>query len=129
MTATATEPTSRPEFVDRLPAHQRHQPVRPGLDVDLRHHGVLDDVGDDPAQPVAGRGMLRALLRVIPQRPGEAGQVGAGDHAVPVLVAGGGQAATVDPPPYGVRAHAEQYRRLADPEHAHPGTLPSQMRE
>ena len=44
-----------PELVGGLPAHQRHDPERPGLDLDLGHHRVPGDPGDDAAQPVAGR--------------------------------------------------------------------------
>ena len=47
--ATASMPGLQPELVGGLPAEKRHEPVRPGLDLHLRHHGVTDDTGHQPA--------------------------------------------------------------------------------
>src|SRR5215472_2797985 len=43
------------ELVGSFAAEQRYDPVRPGLDLDLGHHGVADDAGDQAAEPVARR--------------------------------------------------------------------------
>jgi hypothetical protein len=40
------------ELVGRLPAHQRDDPERSGLQLDLCYHAVLLDAGDDAAQAV-----------------------------------------------------------------------------
>src|SRR5215470_11882202 len=43
------------EFIRRLAAEQRHEPVRPRLDLGLGHHGVAHHPGDQAAEPVPRR--------------------------------------------------------------------------
>src|SRR5919198_4224907 len=107
-------PRAQAQLVGGLPGHQRHHPVRAGLQLDLGDDLVLDHPGDDPLEAVAGRlrHHLLALWRVA-QAGHELGQGGAVDHPLAALGAPGAQPATVRPAPDGVDAHPEQLGHLA----------------
>ncbi len=68
------------EFVRSLAAEQRHEPVRPRLDLYLSHHRVADNTAAQAAEPVPHRmshhhpavpmiGRLGQLLRKPGERP------------------------------------------------------------
>ena len=68
-----------PELVGGLAGHQRHDPVRAGLDVHDRDQAVLLDLGDDAGEPVArrldARRARRSRRRGLGEEPGEVGAV------------------------------------------------------
>src|SRR5829696_7664171 len=118
----------QPQVVGGLPAHQRHHPERPGLQLHLRHHPVLGDPGDDAPEAVAGglghhrlgvgggpgRGVGRRADDELGQRRPVHRQPGA---RLPQR----GQPAGVGPPAHRVVADAEQGGHLADPVRRHGG--------
>jgi hypothetical protein len=107
------------ELVGRFPAHQRDDPERSGLQLDLCHNAVVLDPGDDAAQTVPGRGGRGvAWLGRLGQLLSERGQLAALDRHPPVLL-DGIQPALFDPASYGVIADSEQGGRLADPQIRH----------
>ena len=68
--ATASTAGLEPELVGGLPAHQRDEAVRSGLDLDLGHHCVPDDSRDQAADPVTrrfahDRGLPQALFAAV----------------------------------------------------------------
>src|SRR5829696_1293779 len=99
----------------RLRRHQRDHSKRPTLEIDLSHHGVLHDSGDQAGEPVSGALGDRTtegwggrnLLCVY-------SQLGAVDHSPPGANTGA-QASRLDPAPYGVVRDAKQAGRLGDP--------------
>jgi hypothetical protein len=115
------------EVVGRLAAEQGYEPVRPGLDFDLSHHGVADNPGDQAAEPVARgvghHGLACGAVRRLGQFLGKPGQRhpingepprGIGDRFDPPILG---------PAPQGVSADPEQAGRFPDPEGRHPGIL------
>src|SRR5215207_288134 len=109
-------PGGQGQLVGRLPGHQRHHPVGAGLKLHLGHDLVLDDPGDDPLEPVAGRlGDHLVPLREVPQAGHELGQGGPVDHPPAPLGPVGPQAAAVHPAADRVHADPEQLGHLADP--------------
>ena len=91
--------------------------VRPGLDVDLRHHLVAHDPRDQADEPVAGGGLddrpgLVVLTRAG-QLLGETGEVGAVDD-LGGSFGRGGQPARSAQAAYGVVAHAQQLGCMLD---------------
>ena len=126
MEAMARTPGLELELVGGLPAHQGHDPVRPGLDLDLRHHRVAHDAGDQADEPVAGRrrddrsrlGVVAALGDLL----GEPGEVDPVDDLARSL-GRRTQPAGLAPAPDGVVADAEQLGRLLDPVRRHARTL------
>src|SRR5215213_4224604 len=110
------DPGGELELVGRLPGHQRHHPVGAGLELDLGHDLVLDDVGDDALEAVAGRlGDHLLVLGQVPQAGHEPGQGGPVDHPLAALGPGRPQPAGVGPAPHGVDADPQQLGHLADP--------------
>src|SRR5215207_949446 len=104
------------ELVGGLPGHQRHHPVGAGLELDLGHDLVLDDPGDDPLEPVAGRlGDHLVTVGQMPVAAHELGQGGPVDHPLAPLGPPGTQAAGVGPAADRVHADPEQLGHLADP--------------
>ena len=105
-TTTASTPGARLELVGRLSTHQRHEPMRAGLHLDLGHHLVLDHLGDDRRHPVAGRLADRQLgvvgLALFLQEPG---QVGAIDEPLTAARAPSPDPPGVSPPPHRIDAH------------------------
>src|SRR6266496_6052052 len=98
------------EFVGGFPAQQRHEPVRPRLDLDLSHHGVAHDAADQAAEPVAYRmGDHGPALPVIPRfgkllhEAGERYPVngqpprGVGDRPYPARVGPAAEGVATDP--------------------------------
>src|SRR5919204_2721096 len=107
-------PRAQAQLVGGLPGHQRHHPVRAGLQLDLGDDLVLDHPGDDPLEAVAGRlGQHVLALRGMAQAGHELGQGGAVDHPLPALGPPGAQPAPVRPAPDRVDAHPEQLGHLA----------------
>src|SRR5215207_9036547 len=108
------DPGGELELVGRLPGHQRHHPVGTGLELDLGHDLVLDDVGDDALEPVAGRlGDHLVVLGQVPQPGHEPGQGGPVDQPLAALGPGRAQPAGVGPAAHGVDADPEQLGGLA----------------
>ena len=97
MLATATEPTSRPSSSTASARHERDDAERPGLQLDLGHHPVLQDAGDDAAHPVAG-GLVGDAAHGCGRGDllGDGGEVGACDDHPSSGVPVAGQPAGVD---------------------------------
>src|SRR5436190_11038782 len=112
------------ELVDRLGAHERDDPVRPGLDLDLRHDRVPADIGDEADEPVARRapyaGLVGCRTRILDGDPGEAGAV---DDDPTGRVLRRRQPTRSDPPADRVVARREEVSSLADPKMRHTGVL------
>lgn len=107
----------KPELVRGLPAHQRDNAKRSGLNLDLRHNGVAYDSRYQAAHAVSSRfadHRLRALhLAAGGQLFGEAREHCTFDG--PAATFGdGGEAACIRPPPKRVIADAQQLGRFTD---------------
>ena len=114
------------ELADGFAAHQRHHPEGPALQLDLGHHLVDDDAGDQADEPVARRppdlGRVRhrggladcANLREL---------VAVDDLAAGCSSVSAGSVPTLDPAPDGVVADTEERGGLPDPNLRHGPTL------
>src|SRR5215207_9081494 len=119
-------PGGQGQLVGRLPGHQRHHPVGAGLELDLGHDLVLDDVGDDALEAVPGRpGDHLLVLGQVPMAAHELGQRRPVHDPLAALAPGRAQPARVGPAAHGVNADPQQLGHLADPVARHLlGTLP-----
>jgi molybdopterin-binding protein len=105
---------SESQFVGCLSAHKCDHAMRTGLDIDLRHNPVLDDVCH-----YAGETVTRGLsheglgLGLVDQINGEAGKFAPVDDAMPAGRPPRAQSSGVGPAPEGFGADSEQGRRPA----------------
>ena len=109
-----------------LGAHQRDHPVGAADHVDLGHHLVDDDLGDDPVEAVASadrQGAGALAIRVVGQRLRERGQIGTRDRR-PALDLPGGDPAGVDPATDGVVADSEEFGGFRNPIAGHLVSVP-----
>src|SRR5450759_813054 len=101
------------ELVHRLAGQKRNEPVRPGLDLDLRRDPVLDHARHDAGESVAGRLRNDHLGRLGPagfRKPGERCAV---DQALAAGAAYSAQAPVVDHSTDGVSADSKHLCRLS----------------
>jgi hypothetical protein len=105
---TATAATAPPD-----PAR-----TRPGGDLRLRHHRIVDRLGHDAAKPVTRRGAA-AVTALLDLRTSESGQVGAVHLPMTVLVPRDSQPTPGHAAADRVGADPGQHGGLADPERRH----------
>src|SRR5216683_5589157 len=114
------------ELIGGLAGHERDEAERSRLHLDLRRDAVLDDLGHDTCEVVAGRlgpeGAGLGRLGVFCHEPGKLRAV---DQAPAAIGAVGREPPRIDPPPHGVDTHAQEFCDLADPVLTHPRTLPN----
>src|SRR5690606_5920716 len=113
-------PRLEAQLAHGLGAHERHDPLAAAQHLDLGHHGVAHDVGDDPDEPVARR--ARDAGRVggrVGLGDGEARELRAVDDLAPGVVGARGEVARVDPAAHGVVADPEEASGLTDPKVRH----------
>ena len=118
------------ELVRGVAAHQRHDAVGAADHLDLGHHVVALDPGDDPAHPVAGAdragagavalGDLARLGQVL----GELGEVRPRDGRRGPRCAVDGIRPGLHPAAYGVVADRQDLGRLRDSVGDHGGSMP-----
>src|SRR5699024_12202655 len=92
----------------------------PGLDRDLGHHGVRDDIGDKPHEAVARRAAdTEGLFVVGALILGKCRQARAVDTRGPGCLLMGVQQASINPAPDRVVTDTEQGSRLRNPKMRH----------
>src|SRR5207302_5350753 len=105
-----------------LAGEERHEAVRPGLDLDLRRDAVFDDARDDAGKAIAGRlpdgDLASARLREERKRR-------AVDEALPAGAADCDQSPVVHHPPHRVDTDTECLGCLAEPITRHCAENPS----
>src|SRR5690606_20696698 len=117
----AGEPAGlQPELPGGLAAHQRDDAERTALQLDLRHHGVRHDPGDQPREAVPGGGGGRAVqLGRHRQLPGEARDLDPLEHLPAARVVGRLEGPLLDPPSHGVLTHPEEGGGITNPHLRH----------
>jgi hypothetical protein len=94
--------------------------VRPGLDLDLSHHGVADNTADQAAEPVARRvgddHPVLPLVSILGQLPGQLSQRHS-VHSEPARISGGHfDPARLGPAAQGVIADTKKAGSILDQE-------------